>query len=1623
LRISAHLQDFKQDLSGMFSGPSVFEAATGILKATGMAETVGLGLGSGFRPESPGARCRNAQQRNAQLAVEQTSTGWLKIWQPENGVNNPKPMIGALMQEWHGWVLHPADKTEVCDVQFVASLNSKVRDFIRTFAGTGGISIMAAEEMSNVCECLQRFLTYAPGEVLLMQADCPKSQDQVTRRQSIIYDIRLVDLLFSICCDLEQFNPTLGASEAMPGAESAAGTSLSQVTESAAVKSLLSHAHICKDPEESHVRRLCANCFETLTLLVRKNHIVGMHLSDKINSLVEPLDHLAKALSKGEDMAYSPAAYLQKLFFLVQEIYHDSPAALANMQVSHLRKLLELFDKPDARGPLWHAALLRILGTLCIYRARDASAQMSSDDASVARASLLLQSAKMGGTYNSRRSGDYMGIPNNQKHIMELMAVPRNRQFGQPEESIFAFFPRSCISAQDRDVMLMAFFREGSDIPDWQPAEEVLQVVERVQLFNSLLIFLKNTALGRGPIIDQMIRKITRPDESDLFNYERAVHILLCERCPSRTRAIVAAFVINVFIDNAPQEDCTAVLRFQDWSQLESSLATSSDRSPENTQRFAVLQAFLLMHLEGNDVQGQDFDNDSLLEECLKMLFFLVRFGFYSHTIKAAWDQAQAALIDPTTSRASKRCFAYTQQRIAAMWAASGSFSDLETWAEESLLVALLIQPLWLLLDISSDLDVTSPEAAARLKVRFSVDKLLSVADQSETEHKHVVLGCKKWACRILDLVANVRLNKRIRIGLQVFEADFSNGKQLGVMVIQPTGLGAPAAHKVKRAEFEQIFQVLDMNVEKAAPMCLQLLVDPAMQLDVDSSYAVLRLLLRLFGERQELMRTLADIQLVVDPQVMYVYRETSELSQHMSTLNVRLAACEHKLLEAIQLHENMAREEEVKVLVLGLDGKEYDHPSASQSNATAPEASGGSALDLMGNFGSSIARAGTALEQMRPKAVNFRWSSGELEPPVEVKLGTLMDGKGGVFDNLLGAPSHLFDKLNEFKNSKTFKTPLGTTSSLSMRPSSMQEHRQVIQMRRIHAAAKTADTASAADSGRFGTPKSTGPRGVLKGGRTNLMRDVEAEAETRLCNESCTNETLAFDASLVSELKNVVGELEQHLRRFLVIGSSSQKADTLQHMFRTLGVHSIVLDSLTALLSNGSPRMPQDDTLNQLLYQSFAFLAMFASRQPANQEIIYGHLHTMIVPQLMNPRQVYWAASEALMAVFQDNRVLSTRLDESSCSAIFFCLTSCARQREWRCIYLRCLTVMLAPRGIPIKRNQTRVIRHLEQHLENRLSGLGDSEEEVLPLYLRSRGLAVLRCLMDDKQRLLQTHLESLSLSEKKAALAATAQKLRQEQGGTQPFTAFDDFSPEEAVCRVNFYQETLNLLAECAVGAVFEVEQACQRFVPLDHLAELIQAEWCTPKVKSAALRLAREAFYDVADAKARKRAWLDRNSWKVVEYLETTLRQVLDRSNAFYRRPLTEKEERNLNTDTPPEMESLPVPLEQALVIESLKLLAVFIGKCFLPKSLTARNEEHLLKMLWVLTRMVDDGGLTSEVKSAVMAVIAEFKRWNIGMQVPQASGSVVLKKTSEGAARQRQVRVLKSTLQRSRRYSPK
>ena len=237
-----------------------------------------------------------------------------------------------------------------------------------------------------------------------------------------------------------------------------------------------------------------------------------------------------------------------------------------------------------------------------------------------------------------------------------------------------------------------------------------------------------------------------RITELKLMDFERATHMLLSQRCPSRTRAVAAAFIANAFVDNLPQQDCCAVVRFQDWSQLQTPLLNSADHSRQNTQQFAVLQAFSLVHLECNDVQGLDFDTDCLLEETLKLTYFLVRYGFYSITVASALAFCDA---DQNLPCANKTCFSFMKQRITALWASTHTHQTLDEWAQDTLLCALLIQPLWLVLDAATDQDVTSMDARARLLARLkpahgdaqSCVVQLCIADNSPIEHRDVVIG------------------------------------------------------------------------------------------------------------------------------------------------------------------------------------------------------------------------------------------------------------------------------------------------------------------------------------------------------------------------------------------------------------------------------------------------------------------------------------------------------------------------------------------------------------------------------------------------------------------------------------------------------------------------------------------------------------------------------------------------------------------------------------------------------------------------------------------------------------------------------------------------------------------
>lgn len=62
--------------------------------------------------------------------------GWLHIDDPDRGIQKPKPGICPMFHEFNGWIVYPAELSEVRDVQYVSSICSKVRSFMAGQSGT-----------------------------------------------------------------------------------------------------------------------------------------------------------------------------------------------------------------------------------------------------------------------------------------------------------------------------------------------------------------------------------------------------------------------------------------------------------------------------------------------------------------------------------------------------------------------------------------------------------------------------------------------------------------------------------------------------------------------------------------------------------------------------------------------------------------------------------------------------------------------------------------------------------------------------------------------------------------------------------------------------------------------------------------------------------------------------------------------------------------------------------------------------------------------------------------------------------------------------------------------------------------------------------------------------------------------------------------------------------------------------------------------------------------------------------------------------------------------------------------------------------------------------------------------
>ena len=162
---------------------------------------------------------------------------------------------------------------------------------------------------------------------------------------------------------------------------------------------------------------------------------------------------------------------------------------------------------------------------------------------------------------------------------------------------------------------------------------------------------------------------------------------------------------------------------------------------------------------------------------------------------------------------------------------------------------------------------------------------------------------------------------------------------------------------------------------------------------------------------------------------------------------------------------------------------------------------------------------------------------------------------------------------------------------------------------------------------------------------------------------------------------------------------------------------------------------------------------------------------------------------------------------------------------------------------------------------------------------------------------------------------------------------------------CPVAFFEETLLLLAECSMGSASEVEKACQKLIPIRHVAALLTESWCVPAVKIAALTFLREAHYDVADPASRQAACVDPSTWKIIKYLRETLVKVVARVPETFC---------DLSLYGP-----LPKMVEEALVMQALRLFTVFLQKCYRSKLVGEADAEELSLLVDILIRMMSEG----------------------------------------------------------------
>ena len=449
-------------------------------------------------------------------------------------------------------------------------------------------------------------------------------------------------------------------------------------------------------------------------------------------------------------------------------------------------------------------------------------------------------------------------------------------------------------------------------VPMWVPVEDVLRDPLQAEYYNEFINLISIMCCGRTTTNERILHRLI---EASIVSVDLCICFLLRETIPYRTRALYMQLLREAFIDCNPQQNRCHVDYLQVWTDLYGKPVASNEPFPAKfggSIQPLKIKDMVLEFIESNDVQGLDEEKDAFGLAISNLLHHLVYFGFFNHTMEWVVNHEHIDKFPRYKSRmeALLRYLDPMGEQIA-----DGSLE------KKTVELEILVQPIILMLDPSTDWNRDGRRPSATL------------------------IKTKMMICTILDLICRVRQRVRINRLLQVYDMDLQNGLVYGHLLKDKNSHEKHSRYPTpkldaKRPDFEQVLSIIMFDNKSVTKMLGELLKYGDDQLD----NRALKLMLRIYGQRHELVETMQQTELLVNPAVINAYYGHRAILRDLEDLVLTLGLIvdevhnrleESRLEKLLQEQQAMLNEDDDDVEVMqtnpegaGIFGSVFDQVS-----------------------------------------------------------------------------------------------------------------------------------------------------------------------------------------------------------------------------------------------------------------------------------------------------------------------------------------------------------------------------------------------------------------------------------------------------------------------------------------------------------------------------------------------------------------------------------------------------------------------------------------------------------------------------------------------------------------------